>query len=45
MKYKKFEILEDNSSCCSVCYEMLEAGVGIYIDKDNDIICQECIND
>ncbi|MDD4706509.1 MAG: hypothetical protein PHS24_04810 [Bacilli bacterium] len=41
----KKEILQDNSSICSVCYQGLDEGDIIYIDDENDIICIECIKE
>lgn len=35
-------ILEDNSTCCSMCYEMLNEGDEVFVDDDNDVICKEC---
>lgn len=34
--------LTDNATCCAVCFEMLEAGETVTIDKDKDVICQDC---
>ena len=34
--------LKDDSSCCSMCFEMLEAGQEVFIDSDNDIVCEDC---
>ena len=38
-------ILDDASTCCSVCFEMLDPGIVVYVDEENDVICQECIKD
>ena len=35
-------ILEDNSTCCSHCFEMLSAGIEVFVDKDNEVVCSEC---
>jgi hypothetical protein len=35
-------ILNDNSTCCAICFEMLECGNTVYVDKDNDVICSDC---
>jgi hypothetical protein len=35
-------ILKDNSTCCSMCFEMLKVGTEIFIDNDNDVICKNC---
>jgi hypothetical protein len=35
-------ILEDNSTCCSMCYEMLSEGDEVFVDEDSDVVCKEC---
>ena len=38
----KKDILQDNSTCCSVCFEMLSCGDAILIDDNNDVTCNDC---
>jgi hypothetical protein len=38
-------ILNDASSCCSECFEELDPGTTVYIDENDDIICEECFKE
>lgn len=38
-------ILQDVSTCCAICFEMLDPDTVVYVDDDNDIICENCIKD
>lgn len=40
--YETF-IIDDASTCCSICYEMLDPGTVAFVDNDGDVICQECL--
>ena len=38
-------ILQDASTCCALCFKMLELDIEVYVDNDNDVICRDCKND
>lgn len=40
---RKKRTLDNNSTCCSFCFAMLQSGEEVTVDEDGDVICGECV--